>query len=103
LSTAIPQTPAALEMRHIMSQKYIALYGQIEAWTDLRRYNYNTNIFMGYTLPANLAPENNGKPVQRCLPPSFSEEDWNSAAFRAIGGYDIDYHTKPMWFTTNED
>jgi len=103
LGTAIPQTPATLEIKHIMSQKYIAMYGQIEAWADLRRYSYNTNIFMGYTLPANLAPENSGKPVQRCLPPSFSEEDWNSAAFRAIGGYDIDYHTKPLWFTTTEE
>lgn len=103
LNTAIPQTPTALEMRHVMSQKYIALYGQIEAWTDLRRYNYNSNIFMGYALPASLAPENSGKPVQRCLPPSFSEEDWNSAAFRAIGGYDVDYHTKPMWFTTDQE
>ncbi len=103
LSTAIPQTPATLEMKHIMSQKYIALYGQIEAWADLRRYNYNSNIFMGYTLPTNFLPENSGKSVQRCLPPSFSEEDWNSAAFRAIGGYDLDYHTKPLWFTTAEE
>lgn len=103
LSTAVPQTPATLEIRHIMSQKYIALYGQIEAWADLRRYNYDSNVFVGYTMPTNFLPENSGKAVQRCLPPSFSEEDWNSAAFRAVGGYDLDYHTKPLWFTTTEE
>lgn len=103
LQTAIPQNGTDLQLRHIMSQKYIALYGQIEIWSDLRRYNYDGNIFMGFQIPTNLAVENNGKPVQRMLPPSFSEEDWNSANFRANGGYDVDYHTKPMWFATNED
>jgi Starch-binding associating with outer membrane len=103
LANGLPATAAALELRHVMSQKYIALYGQIEVWSDLRRHNYNGQIFMGYTLPTNLAAENNGKPVQRLLPPSFSEEDWNSAAFRAIGGYDLDYHTKPVWFASTEE
>jgi hypothetical protein len=103
IAAALPNNPEALELKHIMSQKYIAMYGMPEVWTDLRRYNYDGNIFMGFEVPQNLTPENNGKTVQRCLPTSFSEEDWNSAAFRANGGYEIDYHTKPMWFATNEN
>jgi len=103
LSTGVPSNAAALELRHVMTQKYIALYGQLEIWSDLRKYNYSTTLFPGYAIPTNLIPENGGKLAQRMLPPSFSEEDWNSAAFRANGGYDPDYHTKPMWFSTTED
>jgi hypothetical protein len=102
-SGAVPTGAAALEMQHIMTQKFIALFGQLEVWSDLRKYNYSPALFPGYAVPTNLVAENGGKPVQRLLPPSFSEEDWNSAAFRANGGYDPDYHTKPMWFSTTED
>lgn len=97
LAKALPKSGAELDIKNIMTQKYIALFGHPEVWSDLRRYNYDANIFMGYTPPSTLAIENNGKLVQRCLPPSFSEEDWNTDAFRANGGYDIDYHTKPLW------
>jgi hypothetical protein len=35
--------------------------------------------------------------------PVSSSANKRFAFFRANGGYDVDYHTKPMWFATNED
>jgi hypothetical protein len=35
--------------------------------------------------------------------PVSSSATKHFAFFRANGGYDVDYHTKPMWFATNED
>ncbi|ADY52406.1 hypothetical protein Pedsa_1851 [Pseudopedobacter saltans DSM 12145] len=35
----------------IMMQKYIALFLQMETWTDMRRYQYDTNVYIGLTKP----------------------------------------------------
>lgn len=102
-STEVAQTPAALTIADIMQQKYIAQWGwaTIEQWTDLRKYNYNTNIFKYYNIPtvAELWPENNGKPVQRVRPRFNSEYVWNRATLETFGGLNPDYHTYELWFT----
>ncbi|WP_026902537.1 SusD/RagB family nutrient-binding outer membrane lipoprotein [Pedobacter glucosidilyticus] len=41
----------ALTLSDIMLQKYIALFLQMETWTDMRRYDYDTNIYRGLTPP----------------------------------------------------
>jgi hypothetical protein len=40
-----------LELKDIMLQKYIALYLQIETWTDMRRYQYDVNVYPGLAQP----------------------------------------------------
>ncbi|WP_194777239.1 SusD/RagB family nutrient-binding outer membrane lipoprotein [Pararhodonellum marinum] len=40
-----------LELKDIMLQKYIALYLQIETWTDMRRYQYDTEVYPGLAQP----------------------------------------------------
>jgi Starch-binding associating with outer membrane len=102
-SAALPQSEANLELKHILMQKYIALYAIPEAWSDLRRYNYSANIFTGFALPTNLLTQNNGNPAHRCLAVSFSEYDWNLETVIANGGTAPDYHTKPIWAFTNEE
>jgi hypothetical protein len=104
-SAAVPQTATTLTLRDIMTQKYIAMWGwnYHETWTDLRRYNYSGDVFAGFTLPTPLAPENNNQTVQRLLPTTFSEEDWNRAEFAKVGGMDVNYHIKPIWFATTEE
>lgn len=42
---------AALTLSDIMMQKYIALFLQMETWTDMRRYQYDPNIYLGLTKP----------------------------------------------------
>ncbi|WKN43370.1 SusD/RagB family nutrient-binding outer membrane lipoprotein [Tunicatimonas pelagia] len=95
----LPATAEALTLSDIMWQKYIALYTNNETWSDLRRYDWSSEVFPGFTLPDNLVPDNNGLPSERWLPRQFSEYDWNQEALEAIGGFDNDYQTRPMWFS----
>ena len=84
-----------------MLQKFIALWfwGHEEVWVDLRKYQYDPNIFTGFTPPAVLYPDNGGKLAYRIRPRYNSEYLWNVEELKRIGGLDLDYHTKPIWFS----
>lgn len=92
-----------------MCQKYIAqwAWGHLEQWTDLRRYHYTdkdpvtaNQVFIGFTIPTVLFPDNQTKVVQRMRPRFNSEYVWNREGLNAIGGLATDYQTKEMWITT---
>jgi len=100
--------PATLTRSHIMSQKFIALWGwgHNEIWMDMRRYNYTdadpvsgTQVFRGFAPPTNLYPDNSGEIVQRIRPRFNSEYVWNRDALQAIGGLATNYHTVSLWIT----
>ncbi len=102
----VPASPGALTLSQIMSQKYIAQWGwgHNELWMDMRRYHYTDidpasgkQVFIGFTPPTTLYPDNAGKIVQRIRPRFNSEYVWNVAALKVIGGDQLDYHTKPLW------
>ena len=97
----VPATAGALTLNQIMLQKYIAQWGWgfLEQWADMRRYNYSADVFTSLVLPNTLYPDNNNKPVQRLRPRYNSEYVWNIAALTKIGGFELDFHTKPIWFT----
>lgn len=103
LSTAVPQTSDLLTLRDIMSQKYIAIFMNNETWSDLRKYNYDTNIFPSYIVPPTVKPENNGKLVERLVYIQFSEFDWNIEAVIKQGADQPDYHTRKLWAFTDQD
>ena len=94
--------PAAadLKLSQIMLQKYIAQWGWgfLEQWADLRRYNYSPEVFTSITFPQFLPVANNGLLAQRIRPRFNSEYAWNIEALRPLGGLELDYHTKPVWF-----
>lgn len=100
--------PATITLSHIMSQKYIALWGWgfNDIWLDMRRYHYTdvdpvsgVEVFRGFNIPTNLYGDNAAKPVQRIRPRYNSEYVWNMPALKVIGGDATDYHTKPLWIT----
>jgi len=100
--------PATVTLSHIMSQKYIALFGwgHNELWMDMRRYHYTdldpisgTQVYRGFAPPTTLHADNSGKIVQRIRPRFNSEYVWNRPGLDAIGGLALDYHTKPLWIT----
>lgn len=95
----VPPTAADLTLSQIMLQKYISqwCWGFLETWCDLRKYDYDANVFTTFTLPSTYFVDNNGKPAYRIRPRYNSEYIWNIDALTAIGGFDIDYHTKKMW------
>ena len=94
-------TPPTLTLSHIMLQKFVSLwpYGMEEIWVDLRKYNYDANIFVGYQPVGSLYPDNAGKLVQRGRPRYNSEYLWNVGELQKIGALATDYHTVPVWFT----
>ncbi len=100
-SKAVAQTEADLKLSDIMLQKYIALYGygMLESWVDMRRYQYSPDVYTGFTLPASLFPDNNGKPAQRVRPRFNSEYVWNLPSLQKFGADKPDYHTVEMWFS----
>ena len=100
-SAGMPQTENDLTLSDIMLQKYIALWvhGALETWVDLRRYHYDSQVYTGFTIPATLYLDNNGKPVYRCRPRYNSEYVWNRQSLDRFGGNNPDYHTYEMWFT----
>ncbi len=97
----VPTVAANLTLSQIMLQKYIAQWGWgfLEQWADLRRYNYSPDVFTSLTVPNTLPAANNGKLPQRVRPRYNSEYVWNAEALRPLGGLELDYHTKPVWFT----
>jgi len=106
--TNIVPTTSPLTLSHVMSQKYIALWGwgHNEIWMDMRRYHYTDpvsglQVFRGFAppLPANLYPDNGGLVVQRIRPRYNSEYVWNQAGLAAIGALAANYHTKLLWIT----
>ena len=108
-STAVVPTDAnQLTLSQIMCQKYITQWGwgHLETWMDLRRYHYtdkdpvtNNQVFLGFTPPVNLYPDNQTKLVYRIRPRYNSEYVWNRESLDVIGGLALDYHTKEMWIT----
>ncbi|MFZ1458211.1 MAG: SusD/RagB family nutrient-binding outer membrane lipoprotein, partial [Saprospiraceae bacterium] len=100
-SKAVPQNAQALTLSHIMIQKYIALYAMnsLETWNDMRRYNYSTDVYQGFSFPSTLFVDNNRLPAQRVRPRFNSEYVWNRDALAKIGADLPTYHTKPVWFT----
>lgn len=106
MNVIVPTAASALTLTHIMTQKYIALWGwgHNEIWMDLRRYHYTdidpasgVQVYPGFTPPTNLYPDNGGKIVQRIRARYNSEYVWNRAGLEAIGGLALDFHTKPLW------
>jgi hypothetical protein len=94
-------TPATLTLSHIMLEKFVSLwpYGMEEVWVDLRKYQYDPNIFINYVPVASLYPDNGGKLVQRVRPRYNSEYLWNVSELQKIGALALDYQTVPVWFT----
>ncbi|WP_183906694.1 SusD/RagB family nutrient-binding outer membrane lipoprotein [Rufibacter immobilis] len=81
---AVALTPATLTLQDIMLQKYLALFLQIETWTDMRRYQYDQNVYPRLEKPvinqlpgnpwvqrSNLADEEPG--VNTCLPTGVTQ------------------------------
>jgi hypothetical protein len=99
-SAFVKQSAATLTMADIMQQKFLSLFvwGNLEEWADIRKYNYDTNIFQGYNKPAAIYPDNAGKQVYVIRPRYNSEYIWNIPALQSFGATLPDYHTTKPWF-----
>lgn len=62
-------TPGILTLEHILRERQVVLYLNPEAWVDVRRYDYNENLFRGMTLPIEQNPALGGAYIRRALYP----------------------------------
>ncbi|WBA43791.1 SusD/RagB family nutrient-binding outer membrane lipoprotein [Hymenobacter canadensis] len=104
-SAAVAQTEAQLDLKRIMEQKYIALFLNPEAWSDMRRYDFRSDIYVNLAYPTGVNPIFNpvpADPTQRKFPrrllPALTETQYNPQNVQAIGGLDPDYATRPVWW-----
>ncbi len=66
---AIDMGVANLKLKDIMVQKYIALLLNPEVFTDMRRYDFSTDVYPGLNLPANQNPDIAGDWFKRAIYP----------------------------------
>jgi len=108
-SAAVPQTEAALTLRSIMEQKYIAMFLNPESWSDLRRLDFTPDIYVNFVYPTRtvnpiIAGQTDPKlRYPRRLLPGATEVLYNPGAIAKIfadaGATNNDeYVTKPLWF-----
>ena len=120
-------TQGELTLGHILTQKRIALMFSYEIWNDMRRYDFDPNIFFGWSIPAQhykvaaamlAIPE--GKQYRRWRQCSH-EYNYNSKNLQAIGaqvpgarmtdseGNEVmwnrqdDAWTIPVWWDSNQE
>ena len=120
-------TQGELTLGHILTQKRIALMFSYEIWNDMRRYDFDPNIFFGWSIPAYhykvaaamlAIPE--GKQYRRWRQCSH-EYNYNSKNLQAIGaqvpgarmtdseGNEVmwnrqdDAWTIPVWWDSNQE
>ena len=84
-------TAGDITLAKIMTQKQIIYLLTLESWNDMRRYDYNPEVFMGFAVPynyLNTAAWQDYLPMgkqPRRWPQASYERDYNSANLTAIG------------------
>lgn len=102
-------TAADLTLGHILTQKRIALHFSVEIWNDMRRYDFNEDLFFNWGIPAlhdinasALKGIPAGKHFRRWKQCSH-ETNYNSANLHAIGnevpGADM---SRDQWNTADD-
>ena len=100
-SPAVAQTAAALTLKNIMQQKYIAMFMNPESWVDLRKLDYSQDIYTGFYYPLNPNPvalANTANPYPRRLLYPLTEIQLNPAEVEKQGANAQDYFLKPLWW-----
>lgn len=102
-SDLVPNNANDLTLSDIMMQKWLAMYLQLEAWVDMRRYQYDPKIYVGLKRPKNLAffwEENEaGKWIQRIPYDNETEEIFNKPELDRLGAFqNPDWLKVPLWW-----
>jgi hypothetical protein len=112
-SAAVAQTEATLTLSNIMMQKYIILFQNPEAWTDMRKCDYCLNangdydeaagIYKGFKKPKFVHVNfSDPKAWVRRFQTAYIERSYNVDNVRAIGGFEPTYTAKPVWWDIKE-
>jgi Starch-binding associating with outer membrane len=91
--TSIDKGAAALSLKDIMRQKFIALFLNPETFNDYRRYNFSTNVFKNLTLPTAADPLNGGNWIRRFV---YSSDERNTNNTNYSSNFKT--MTTPVWW-----
>jgi len=107
-SAAMPQTAGAITLRQIMEQKYLAMFLNPDVWSDMRRLDFRSDIYVNFAYPSRANPvlaagTTASARFPRRLLPGATEVTYNPNAvaklFSDAGATtNDDYVTKPLWF-----
>lgn len=113
-------TESTLTLGMIMTQKRIAMVYSIELWNDMRRYDYDSNIFLNWKIPYEYTVRPNAQQViplgkyPRRWKVSSHEINYNFMNLEAIGAsipgasegrwWDkSDMYTLPVWWDSTQE
>lgn len=99
-SSFVPQNANDLLLRHIMMQKYVALWLEGEVWVDMRRYDYDDQIYLGIQPPPNRAFYwEEGEWIERFPYDTETEEIYNKPELDRLGAYqNTEWLKVPMYW-----
>jgi hypothetical protein len=107
-SAAMPQTPSAVTLRQIMEQKYLAMFLNPDVWSDLRRFDFRSDIYVNFAYPSRANPvlaagTTATTRFPRRLLPGATEVTYNPTAVAKLFSdagvtTNDDYTAKPLWF-----
>jgi hypothetical protein len=80
-----------------MEQKYIAMFLNPESWSDMRRFDFSSEIYVNLAYPRNADPDLRGQWPRR-LQPGATEVLYNPNEIERIGANARDYEVVPMWW-----
>ncbi|MCC3157545.1 SusD/RagB family nutrient-binding outer membrane lipoprotein [Hymenobacter sp. 15J16-1T3B] len=102
-SAAVAQSASQLTLKHIMEQKYIAMFLNPESWSDLRRMDFSPTIYPNLKYPAGAysalatKPDPKDRWPRRMLP-GATEALYNPQEVAKLGANDADYISRPLWW-----
>ena len=99
-SGLVVQDPNDLTLSDVMVQKFIATYLSPEAWVDMRRYNWDANIYPGLSRPTNVAEAIYGtdKWITRVPYNMETEYIYNLPEIDRLGAREPTFLTVRLWW-----
>lgn len=98
----VAQSSAQLSLSDIIIQKLIAMYLQPEAWVDMRRHGWSTEIYPGLTRPANVIEAFGDNQWIARIPYNMETEYiYNLPEIERLGAKDPAFLAQKLWWMKN--
>lgn len=96
----VAQSESELTLSDIITQKFVALYLHPEAWVDMRRHNWSTDIYPGLSRPANVnkAAFGEDKWITRIPYNMETEYIYNLPEIERLGAKDPAFLATRLWW-----
>lgn len=98
----VVQSADKITLSDIIIQKLIAMYLQPEAWVDMRRHNWSTEIYPGLTRPSNVIDAFGEDQWIARIPYNMETEYiYNLPEIERLGAKDPAFLAKKLWWMKN--